>query len=94
MIDAVTPWVTQGGAVALLLAAIWLVLTGKIVPRSTLMQQRADLLAWKDAAEKAQATNAQMAEHMTKLVSTVDLAVDTMRETQRLVAQSLREDAV
>lgn len=88
-LDTITPWVTQGGAVALLLAAMWLVLTGKIVPRSTLIQQRQDLLAWREAAEKANATNALMAEHMGQLVSTVDKAVDTMQQTQRLVSQAL-----
>lgn len=89
MIETITPWVTQGGAVALLLAAMWLILTGKIVARSSLQQQREDLLPWKEAAEKALATNAEMAAHMGQLVSTVDKAVEVMLETQRLVRDAL-----
>jgi enterochelin esterase-like enzyme len=96
MLDQITPWVTQGGAVALLLAAMWLVLTGRIVARSVLDQQRLDLLAWKDAAEKANTTNAEMSGHMGQLVVTVDKAVDSMRETQQLIREVLaaRKDPV
>jgi hypothetical protein len=89
LLDQITPWITQGGAVGLLLAGMWLVLTGRIVSARVLQQQREDLLAWKDAAEKANATNAEMANHMGQLVVTVDKAVDTMRETHTLIRDVL-----
>lgn len=85
--DAITPWVMQGGAVGLLLAAMWLVLTGRILARSTLQDVRSDRDLWRATAETALKANAELSGHVGRLVDTADQLVTSQRETQALVRQ-------
>lgn len=68
---------------------MWLVLTGRIVARSTLDQQRADLLVWRTVAEKSQETLTELSGHFGRLVMTTDKIVEQQGETQKLLREVL-----
>lgn len=78
-------WIPQTGAVGLLLVAIGLVLTGRIVPRATHQEVRADRDAYRRAAETALAANAELSSHVGRLVGAVEQQTAAQRETLELV---------
>lgn len=78
-------WVPQVGAVGLLLAAVWAVLMGRIVPRSTHEEVRRDRDTYRTAAETALAASAEMSGHVGRLVSAVEQLTAAQRETLDLV---------
>lgn len=49
--------ITQGGAVALLAAVVWMIVTGRLVPRSALLDAQAERDRWRDAALIAMGQN-------------------------------------
>jgi hypothetical protein len=53
-------WITQGGATALLGLVVWLVLSGRLVPRSTYHQLERDRDHWREVAQKAVEHNGQL----------------------------------
>jgi hypothetical protein len=87
--DVIPAWIPQGGAVGLLLLAMWLVLTGRIVARSTMDQMRTDLSVWRTVAENSQNTLSELTGHFGRLVTTTDKIVEQQGETQRLLREVL-----
>lgn len=78
-------WIPQTGAVGLLLIAIAMVLGGRIVPRATHLEVRADRDAYRRAAETALAASAEMSGHVGRLVGAVEQLTASQRETLDLV---------
>lgn len=56
------PWGTllQGGAGGLLAFVIWLIVTGRLVPRSALLDAQKERDRWAEAMEKAMEQNAEL----------------------------------
>jgi hypothetical protein len=61
------PW-AQGGAAALLALAVWLILTGRIVPRQTLQDVQAQRDKYEQAWQTSQATIGELSQQVTALV--------------------------
>ena len=61
------PWV-QGGAAALLAFTVWLILTGRIVPRSVLRDSQDERDKWEQAWKTSQDTVAELSRQVTALV--------------------------
>ncbi len=59
---------TTGGAVALLFATIWLIFTGRLVPRSAIDDVRQDRDGWRKAAEAEQEINRVQAGQLSELL--------------------------
>lgn len=49
--------VVQGGATALLAGVVWMIVTGRLVPRSALLDAQAERDRWRDAALTAMSQN-------------------------------------
>ena len=64
---AAIPWV-QGGAAALLAFAVWLILTGRIVPRAVLKDSQAERDKWESAWRTSQDTVTELSQQVTALV--------------------------
>lgn len=84
-----TEWVPGGGFVSLALAGFWFVLTGKLVPRQTLQDVRADrdarieeLKAERESWKEAFFTSEQ-ARALTE--SQIDKLLETSRTTEALI---------
>jgi hypothetical protein len=87
-------WVPQSGAVGLLLLAVWLVLSGRIVPRSTHEDVRRDRDAYRVAAETALTASSEMSSHVERLTTAVGqltAAVQQQAETQRETLSLVRQ---
>jgi hypothetical protein len=68
----------QGGAVMLLAATVWLVMTGRLVPRSTVEDARADRDGWRKTAEAEQEINrirANQFDELLELARTTDQVI-------------------
>ncbi len=61
-------FVLQGGAVALLGATFWLVMTGRLVPRSTIEDIKSDRDNWRLAHERVLETNRVQADQLNELL--------------------------
>lgn len=85
MLTDLAGWVPQAGATGLLLAAVWLVLTGRIVPRSTHDEVRRDRDTYRAAVETALAASGENAANVRQLVGAVQELTTTQRETLDLV---------
>lgn len=94
MPDALPTWVQDWSASSLLALVVVLVLLGWLVPRWTYRQTRADLLPWREAAEKANATVAELSANMAKLVEAQTKMADVVGQTHDLVRQVVRKDPV
>jgi hypothetical protein len=92
MLTDLAGWAPQTGAVGLLLAAVWAVLTGRIVPRSTHDEVRRDRDVYRAAAETALKANVEQAASVAKLTSTVETLTASQRETTDLVRRLLPGD--
>lgn len=78
-------WLPQTSAVGLLLLAVWLVLTGRIVPRTIHNEVRQDRDVYRVAAETALAASVEMSGHVGRLVTAVDQLTASQRETLEVV---------
>jgi hypothetical protein len=78
-------WVPQAGATGLLLVAVWLVLSGRIVPKGLHDEVRADRDIYRTAVEKSLAANAEQAVNVGRLVSAVEQLTAAQRETLDIV---------
>lgn len=85
MLGELSGWVPQAGATGLLLMSVWLVLTGRIVPRSTHDEVRVDRDAYRDAAQAAIKANTEAAGHVGRLTSAVEQLTAAQRETLALL---------
>lgn len=85
MLGDLAGWVPQAGATGLLLAAVWLVLTGRIVPRALHDEVRRDRDNYRAAAETALAASSEQASNVRQLVTAVQELTATQRETLDLV---------
>lgn len=54
---------SQGGAGVLVAASVWLIYTGRLVPRSTLQKAEERELKWQQAAEEMASQNKQLLEN-------------------------------
>ena len=56
------PWsvIGQGGAVAVLAGVVWMIVTGRLVPRSALLDAREQRDKWEQAAHTAMQQNNQL----------------------------------
>lgn len=84
-------WIPQTGAVGLLLAAVWAVFTGRLIPRATHNEVRHDRDVYRAAAEQALAASAEMSSHVGRLVSAVEQLTAAQRETLDLVRRLVPE---
>jgi len=84
-------WVPQTGAVGLLLAAVWLVLTGRIIPRSVHDEVRRDRDMYRAASETALRVNSEQAANVGTLTSAVETLTASQRETTDLVRRLLAD---
>jgi hypothetical protein len=75
-----TGWIPQAGAVGLLLTAVWLVLTGKIVPKSLHDEVRQDRDAYRAAAETAIAATVKTAASVDRLTQAVEELTAAQRD--------------
>jgi hypothetical protein len=78
-------WIPQTGAVGLLLAAVAMVLTGRIVARPLYLEARADRDRAQRAADTAIAANIEMSANVARLVGAVEQLTAAQRETLDLV---------
>lgn len=85
-------WIPQAGATGLLLVAVWLVLSGRIVPRSLHDEVRRDRDVYRAAAETALKASAEQAANVGKLASAVETLTASQRETTDLVRRLLPGD--
>lgn len=71
----------QGGAVVIVLAGIWLIITGKLVPKShvdslrendrlTITRQQEEIAEWRRAWIAADRTKRELASHVSDLMET------------------------
>lgn len=88
-INSVTPWIVQGGAVGLALAAVWAVITGRLVPRRVVDDIRADrdarVAEWKLRADEWRTAYQATEEARRHLTGQVDTALESMAAVTRLV---------
>lgn len=56
------PWnvIAQGGAVAILAGVVWMIVTGRLVPRSALTDAHVERDRWRDAAREAMRQNNEL----------------------------------
>lgn len=87
MLTDLSGWIPQTGATGLLLAAVWAVLTGRIVPRATHNEVRMDRDAYRRTAETALEAAAQSAANVSRLTAAVEQLAGTQREMLALVQQ-------
>lgn len=85
MLPELAGWVPQAGATGLLLVAVWLVLSGRIVPKGLHDEVRRDRDTYRAAAETALAASAEQASNVRQLVAAVQELTATQRETLDLV---------
>ncbi|MES2211021.1 MAG: hypothetical protein V4515_12715 [Chloroflexota bacterium] len=82
-------WIPQTSATAVLLAAVWAVLQGRIIPRSTHEEVRRDRDAYRTGADTALAATREMATNVARLTAAVEQLAASQRETLSLVHQLL-----
>ncbi len=76
--------VTGGGFASLVFLCVWLIMTGRLVPRSTHLETRADRDSWRKAFEDAQATmrvQAQSLDELLESAKTTEKVMTAMHET-------------
>lgn len=76
--------VTGGGFAGLLFLCIWLIMTGRLVPRSTHKETRTDRDSWHKAFEDAQATLRVQAQYLDNLLESTratEKVMTAMHET-------------
>jgi hypothetical protein len=55
-----TDLIIEGGATVLLAFVVWLIVTGRLVPRRALLDAQAERDKWAEAAEKAMQQNQEL----------------------------------
>ena len=81
----ITGWIPQAGATGLLLTAVWLVLSGKIIPKTIHDEARKDRDAYRIAAETALAASKENADAVRHLTRAVEQLTVTTTQTLELV---------
>lgn len=94
MPDVLPTWVQDWSAGSLLALVVVMIVLGWLVPRWTYRQTRADLLPWREAAEKKDAVIAELSQNMAKLVEAQTQMADTVDKTHEIVRQIVRKDPV
>lgn len=89
MLTDLAGWVPQTGAAGMLLAGVWLVLTGRIVSRAVHEEVRRDRDTYRAAVETALAASAEQAANVGKLATAVETLTASQRETTDLVRRLL-----
>lgn len=85
MVDTLASWLPQASATGVLLAAVWLVLAGKIVPKALHDEVRTDRDTYRMAAETALKAATEAAGSVQQLTAAVEKLATTQRETLDLV---------
>lgn len=80
MLDALPDWAPSGGAVAMLGAVVWMILTGKLVPGRThdriVADKDAQISEWRATAEKVGAQRDALLDAAHTTVKVVEAAAD------------------
>lgn len=71
--------VTGGGFAGLLFLCVWLIMTGRLVPRSTHLETRADRDSWRKAFEDSRVTSQVQAKSIDQLVESVKATETVMK---------------
>lgn len=87
MLEGLEPWIVQGGAVTLALAAVWAIFTGRLIPGRThdaiVADKDEQIAAWKAAHESEVARGEVLAEQVGKLLALGDTTVGIVRAIPR-----------
>lgn len=79
--------ITSGGFAGLVFLAVWMLLTGRIVPKSTLDQVIKDRDGWRQVAETEQATGRIQASSLDKLVASAQAQERLMQSLHNYLQQ-------
>jgi hypothetical protein len=70
--------ITGGGFASLVFLCVWLILTGRLVPRATHLETRLDRDSWRKAAEDSEAARRVQAQQL-------DALLESAKATERVM---------